>query len=79
VGVILISVVAVATVAVLVLILTWRRRRVRTPADRYQRDVRSIRLATYTQANPRYTRQSGNPELGFNASGGVGLGGGFGI
>ena len=72
--VVLILVAAVAVGAVL--FLAWHKRRPGTPADRYQREARAIRLATYTQIEPRYTRQSGNPEGGFSASGGASLGGG---
>jgi hypothetical protein len=46
----------VAVAAVLV-----RRRRHRSPAAEYQRNVDAIRLANFRQTKPRPTRQLGDP------------------
>jgi hypothetical protein len=51
----------VMILATTVLLLVRRKRRPSTPADRYQRDMQKIQLDTHLRANPRHTRQLGNP------------------
>jgi len=58
-----------------VFILVRRKRHLRTPEARYQRDIRETQMSTYLQTNPRSARQSGADGLENNYGGYSGLGG----
>lgn len=60
-GTLLLAASALLTLVVLVAVVLWRRRD-RSPAAEYRRNMRSIRLDTYGQIKPRYTRQVGEPK-----------------
>jgi hypothetical protein len=58
-------------VVVAVVVVRWRKRD-RSPAAEYRRNVSSIRLDTYRQITPGYTRQVGTPfESGGGGAGGL--------
>jgi hypothetical protein len=57
------AVIVVAAVAVLAIVVAAvvRHGRGRTPAEEYQRNINGLRLGTYRQVTPHYTRQVGEP------------------